>query len=485
MYPPIASIVAHAKSGKQQHPLIMCEYSHAMGNSNGTLAEYWDAIESTHGLQGGFIWEFRDHGLVQERPDGSRRWAYGGDFGEEPNDGNFCLDGLTWPDRRPKPAMWEHRYLAAPVRVSGQPAEVQSGRIQIENRQAFSGLEWLRARYDVSVDGHVVHIGDLPLPAVPPGERASVAIPNWDLSAAPIEGERWLTVRFFTVHDLAWAPADFEVCAAQVALPAVPRPPVRLAAQVGVELDADGLLVHPQITSSPRLCLWRAPTDNDRIGGVAALWEAWGVANLERRLLDIERDGPMVIVRSEYRTGAGVLVPHRQVLRPLEGGGIQVEESVDLPAVLADVARVGTVLEVQATLEQVEWFGLGPHETYPDRHRGGLVGRWVSTATDLHVPYVRPQENGGRARVRWLQLTDAAVRTLRLDFPVPVQVSAQHFTAADLAAATHDVELKPRAEIVVHLDARHRGLGTASCGPDTLPAYLIRPGRIEWTWCIS
>ena len=119
MYPEIAAIVDHARSGLQRHPLIMCEFSHAMGNSNGTLAEYWDAIESTPGLQGGFIWEFRDHGLVQELPDGRQRWAYGGDFGDEPNDGNFVMDGMVWPDRRPKPAMWEHRRLAAPVRIAG------------------------------------------------------------------------------------------------------------------------------------------------------------------------------------------------------------------------------------------------------------------------------------------------------------------------------------------------------------------------------
>ena len=105
----------------------MCEFSHAMGNSNGTLAEYWDAIESTPGLQGGFIWEFWDHGLVQTLPDGRTRWAYGGDFGEQPNDGNFVCDGMVWPDRRPKPAMWEHKRLAAPVRIGGSPDDLAGG----------------------------------------------------------------------------------------------------------------------------------------------------------------------------------------------------------------------------------------------------------------------------------------------------------------------------------------------------------------------
>ena len=124
MYPPISAIVDHARSGRQRHPLIMCEFSHAMGNSNGTLAEYWDAIESTPGLQGGFIWEWWDHGLVQQLPDGSHRWAYGGDFGDAPHDGNFVADGMVWPDRRPKPAMWEHKRLAAPARLSADPTEL-------------------------------------------------------------------------------------------------------------------------------------------------------------------------------------------------------------------------------------------------------------------------------------------------------------------------------------------------------------------------
>ncbi len=157
MYPDLAAIVEHARSGRQRHPLIMCEYSHAMGNSNGTLSDYWDAIESTPGLQGGFIWEWWDHGLVQTLPDGSTRWAYGGDFGDAPNDGNFCTDGLVWPDRTPKPALWEHRALAAPVAIAFEPRD---GRLTITNKQHFTDLSWLRATWEATVDGEVVASGE-------------------------------------------------------------------------------------------------------------------------------------------------------------------------------------------------------------------------------------------------------------------------------------------------------------------------------------
>ncbi|MBA2381841.1 MAG: hypothetical protein H0V73_06995, partial [Chloroflexi bacterium] len=169
MYPAIDQIVAHAQSGKQIHPLIMCEYSHAMGNSNGTLAEYWDAIEGNPGLQGGFIWEWWDHGLVQDLPDGRRRWAYGGDFGDEPNDGNFCIDGLVWPDRRPKPALFEHKQLAAPVRISASAADLRRGRIEVHNRLDVRDLGWLKASWELAVDGQPVAGDRLALPSIGPG----------------------------------------------------------------------------------------------------------------------------------------------------------------------------------------------------------------------------------------------------------------------------------------------------------------------------
>jgi len=488
MYPPISAIVAHARSGRQLHPLIMCEYSHAMGNSNGTLAEYWDAIESADGLQGGFMWEWSDHGLVQRLPDGTTRWAYGGDFGDKPNDGNFCLDGLNWPDRRPKPALWEHRQLAAPVRASAGPEALREGLVELANRQYFTGLGWLRGSWELTAGGESVGGGELPLPDVPPGGNATTRIPGW--TAPPSDGrEVWLTLRFRTAAEEAWAPAGFEVCWAQLELEPVTREParpsVRRPAGADVPLDAEGLLAFELLAAPPRLSLWRAPTDNDRILGLAALWRTWGVDRLSRTLKEIRREADGVVVSAEVKTASGIAVAHEQRFKALDGGAVLVRETVRIPDELADLARVGIEFETVAGLEQVEWFGRGPVETYPDRRRAGAVGRWRSTVTDLYVPYVRPQESGGRADVRWLELSDGRGRGLRLELDVPRQVSATHFRAEDLATATHDVELVARAGATIHLDAAHRGLGTASCGPDTLPEYLVGPGTYEWFWTIS
>ena len=489
MYPEIASIVAHAASGGQRQPLIMCEFSHAMGNSNGTLAEYWDAIESTPGLQGGFIWEWWDHGLVQTLPDGRRRWAYGGDFGDTPNDGNFCIDGLVWPDRTPKPALWEHKQLASPVRATADADSLRAGRLEIENRQHFRDLSWLRARYEVSVDGAIVRDGDLALLATAPGARATVTLPD-GAGQPPADrrgyAEAWLTIRFVTAEPLAWAPAGFEVGWSQIRLGAPGDAPRRRAAarKDRPEIDADGLLVHPLLSAPPVLSLWRAPTDNDRIGLAAGQWQATGTDALERRLTAIDQKGDATVVRSDYVSKAGIVVGHELTLRCVADGGVVVDEVAEIPAELTDLARVGTVLETVLGLEDVEWFGLGPHESYPDRKRGARVGRWRSTVSDMYVPYIRPQENGGRAGVRWLELRDAAGHGLRIELGEPGQVSATHFRAAELAAASHDVELSPRPETIVHLDAAHRGLGTASCGPDTLPQYLVGAGTYRWSWTL-
>jgi beta-galactosidase len=499
MYPPIAAIVDHARNGSQVRPLIMCEYSHAMGNSNGTLAEYWEAIESTPGLQGGFIWEWRDHGLEQRLPDGRTRWAYGGDFGDEPNDSNFCLDGLNWSDRRPKPGMYEHRQIAAPLRFRAGQDTARTGELVAESWLHFRDVAWLRASWSLTADGVEVRGGDLPLPAISPGTRVPVAVPAWE-PVEPTDGREWhLTIRVRTAAEEGWAPAGFEVCWSQIELSdsvgadtavvgAEARPLEPTAPEPSV-VDADGLLVHPLLAIPPRLALWRAPTDNDRMGGLDAHWRELGLDRLERRLVEVATVGPgEVHVTAEILTGGGHVVRHEQRLRALPDGGIAVEEIAVVPEALDDLPRIGTVLELPSGLEQLEWFGRGPVETYPDRRRGAPVARWSSRVGEEYLAYGRPQESGGHADVRWLEARPAEAGEgpagVRLELDRPGQVSALHHRPGDLAAARHEDELTPIPETVVHLDALHRGVGTASCGPDTLPAYCFGPGTHRWAWTL-
>jgi beta-galactosidase len=450
-----------------------------MGNSNGTLAEYWDAIETTPGLQGGFIWEWWDHGLVQQLPDGGTRWAYGGDFGDEPNDGSFCADGLVWPDGTPKPALREAQFLNAPVRLA---AGESPAHVRLRNRQHRRDLGWLRGHWELVGEGGILARGALEATDVAPGAEADVALLGWP-DAPPDDGQ-WLTVRFETAARGPWAEAGFEVCWDQLELlegSDALEPDARISSEhpglgsasgvasgepAPIELDAEGDLIHPLLARAPRLALWRAPTENDRYGGMVEV-----------------RDG-VTTVRREVRVGRSI-VPHRQSMTAAPGGRIHVVEEAVIPADLSDLPRVGTVLEIVPGLERAEWFGRGPHESYPDRKRSAMVGRWRGRVGDLFVPYIRPQESGGRADVRWLELRDAERRGIRLTLDQPRQVSASHFRASDLDAARHHGELVARPEVIVHLDAAHRGLGTASCGPDTLERYLLGPGTYRWEWTLQ
>jgi beta-galactosidase len=213
---------------------------------------------------------------------------------------------------------------------------------------------------------------------------------------------------------------------------------------------------------------------------MAARWDVWGLSQLHRHLIDIQRDDHATCVPAEYITGAGIHIRHAQTFSASANGSIQIEEVVDIPPELEDLPRVGTVFELRPGLEQLVNYGRGPHECYPDRRRAALIGKSRSSVSEQYVPYIRPQENGGHADVRWFTLDG-----VRVELDRPTQVSVLHFRDADLATASHDVELTPCAETVAHLDAAQRGLGTASCGPDTLAQYVVGPGRYRWTWSLA
>jgi beta-galactosidase len=519
-----------------------------MGNSNGNLADYWQAFEATPGLQGGFIWEFWDHGILQHLardradaggpglpaakagtvpepagaglPPAGHRWAYGGDFGDEPNDGNFVADGMVFPDRAPKPAMHEHRALASPVRIlpGDDPAGAPRA-VVLENRQDVRDLTWLRAEWFALSDGlgrpGVAETVQCELPDLPAGGTARVEVPAELLSRvaadADPEAEAWLSLRLYAAEATARAPREAFVAEQQVPLHVERRGLVARAGAApaaGRELvDADGLLVHPALAAAPRLALWRAPTDNDRIGGMADRWSELGLDRLERRLVGVEERRRSTVVTADVVPGGGPVVRHTQALTPLDDGAVLVEEAAVVPAGLDDLPRVGSVFEVGGNVPApwVQWFGGGPFESYPDRRAAALVGLHAAPLEDLFTPYVRPQESGGRYGVRWFMLGDRTVwpaeedraedpaadgrmwswrPSLRVHLDQPRQVSIMRYRAHDLAAATHSDELVPRPEVVVHVDAAHRGLGTASCGPDTLPSYLLGPGEYRWSYVL-
>ncbi|MCU1392892.1 MAG: beta-galactosidase [Ilumatobacteraceae bacterium] len=474
MYPTIDSIEAYGRDGLGSRPLIMCEYSHAMGNSNGSLADHWDVITSTPGLQGGFIWEWRDHGLVQQLTDGHTRFAHGGQFGDEPNDGNFVADGLVASDLVPHPAMREVAWVYRPVTVT---AGRERRTLRVTNRRSFTDLADLSATCELRIDGELVQTSRLPVAKVAPGASVDVGLPPSVAAALDrhARGRADVTVRWTSRHDRDWAHAGHLVAWDQVELRAARRP-----AAVRPRGRADGApaAVEELLTLPIELNLWRAPTDNDGFklmpalaaamqGGSSALGR-WTAAGVHSRRAD-------------------ELVAHsvERFVDPVRGEvGVTFVHSVEVPDELADLPRVGVMFAVPAGFETVRWFGRGPHEHYPDRAASAMLAVW-ETGID-RSPYLVPQEFGLRTDVRWVELVDTAGRIVRIDvLGAPMHMSATRHTPAELFAAAHESELVPRDDLVVCLDAAHRGLGTASCGPDVLPRYRLASGAYRFAFRLS
>jgi beta-galactosidase len=462
MYPPIDRIVGYATGtgeapwvaapGTPTVPLIICEYSHAMGNSNGSLSDYWHAIETTPGLQGGFIWEWWDHGLNQTLPDGRNRWAYGGDFGDVPNDANFCLDGVVWPDGRPKPALIEHKWLARPIRVRRD-----GDGLAVFNARWFTNTADLQTQWTITVDGVVTDRGSLDI--APLAARTEQKVPMPAAAASVAEGYAFLNI---TVSDPIGRVVAWDQLPLDGTLPI--RRPAATTAPVGTIAASFETLV-----SEPTVNLWRAPLDND--------------GNLQRRT-----QWPNLVRwrwnEWDLATAVDRLPKQRSVTRDADGT-VWVHEQIDVPDAWDDLARVGVLLTLPGDVDHVTWLGRGPHECYPDRKASAAVSRFTSTVDDLFVNYAYPQESGGRTDAAWIALRRGAKGAgVLIGADRPAQWSALRYTPNDLTAAQHCDELTPNDAVTVTLDIAHRGLGTASCGPDVLPAFRVPGGTWRWSWWI-
>ncbi len=458
MYAPIADIVSYGNSGKGDRPLIMCEYSHAMGNSNGSLADYWHAFENTPGLQGGFVWEWKDHGLTQTLPDGTKRFAYGGQFGDIPNDGNFVADGLVHADLTPHPAMRELLWCHRPVAVT-RAGKAATPTLKIHNKQWFSDLSAFEATWQMLVDGIVTESGVLAVPAVSAERSVVVAIPR---PVPPNAKEVVLTITWSLAQVTAWAPKGHVVSFDQVSL----KSPRTFQASPIIGGESTCSNVEPSVT------VWRAATDNDGFKLMAHLWQGFG-RSLERWLS-----------QGVATANADVLESSTSIDR-LASGAVRYTHRVIVPEELSDLPRIGSTFDVPARFTDIRWYGRGPHECYPDRQSSAMVGIYEGKPDEL--PYLMPQEFGLRTDCRWFELIDEKRReVVRITAESGLlHISAIHHTARDLFDAPDQSALKRNKHLSVHIDVAHRGLGTASCGPDTLDAYKISSGTYSWSYVIS
>lgn len=511
MYPPVEKIRRFGLHSRDPRPLIMCEYAHAMGNSPGGLGEYWDTIHATPGLQGGFIWDWVDQGLLKTDPNGTPCWAYGGDFGDQPNDRNFCINGIVFPDRTPHPALYEVKKVYQPLRIS--PLDLREGWVEIHNDYDFLSLAHLSGEWEIAVDGEIWQCGSLPRLTTPAGERQRVQL-NYRLPPLDPGQEAFLTVRFGLARSEPWADAGHEVAWEQFRLPldvpVVIHPFSGLArleaAQSGgvLRLRSDEFEAavdlqtgfireyrfhgHSLIEDGLRLNLWRAPTDNDGFkwaedhrGKLLGEWLAAGLNRVEHHLRQIEWSQPadsVVLVRTVQQVSAAGVSSGFNAINDLVfygSGWLMARLSVKPFGRLPVLPRLGAQLTLPPGLEQFCWLGRGPHESYNDRKRGAAVGLYCGSVDEQYVPYIMPQENGNKTDVRWAALRDDSGWGLLASADRYLEVSVSHFTADDLYRALHTNELVRRPQVFLNLDVRHLGLGSASCGPGVGEGYQIHP----------
>jgi beta-galactosidase len=511
-------------------PVILCEYSHAMGNSNGSLSDYYRLFKSRAGIQGGFIWEWLDHGLRVKTADGRERFAYGGDFGDHPNDANFVCDGLVSADRIPHPACHEHHRLAQPVAVSLVSGKGTTAKISVTNEHDFTPLDraGLRASWMLLADGQPIRSGTIPaakLKNLAPGAKRelSLALGSFPNTAS----EFHLNIAFRLARDTDWAEAGHTVASAQLELPAPKSKPaisrdrqpalapvsitetlggVTLTAPaVGIVAAFDratGTLCSLQrngrelLARGPLLQLWRGATDNDGVklwsgqdGKALGRWQKLGLdQGLDHRatrlaVAAVAPDGSVAVtlvheattpVRANWKD---VVHTHRYTLHP--DGRLAVANDIILAKEYADLPRIGVRMDLVPGMRNLTYFGRGPLENYSDRKTAADLGLWEGRVADEYVDYVMPQEHGHHTDVRWIELAADGQKPalLAVEAASTLEFNATHFTAEALYAAKHTTDLVARPETILYLDTAHRGLGTASCGPDTLEGHRIPAGR--------
>lgn len=492
MYPSVDAIVQHALTSDDPRPLIMCEYAHAMGNSGGNLKEYWEAIREHHGLQGGFVWEWLDHGLKEEA-NGIPYWAYGGDYGEMRHDLNFVCDGLCWPDRTPHSSLLELKKVMQPVWVT----RTGDATFCVFNECGFTDLSWLIAQWEFLVDGEVRATGELDINAAPLSSSEFTV----DLPAAPTGRETSVVFTFCLSRDTSWASAGHVVAWDQILLAG--RPPVSADETPAVTRAGDGQMTLragaamayfdeagltdlrsggvSRLVSGPALNVWRAPLDNDGIKGwqgqdekPLGRWRALGIDRIER--VAVERfvlDGGLQF-NETWRTPEGNDLEVHTVWR-VEKDAFSLIHRFRVPEALSDLPRLGVRYCLPPGFEALSWYGRGPHETYVDRQASGQLRVHESTVMDQYVPYILPQDHGNLTAVRWLRLSDGQ-DDVEIVADAPCEASATHYPHELLTPAFHTYEVSPVDETWLSLDVMQRGVGGASCGPDTLPQYRLGAG---------
>ena len=475
--------VLKAEAEKEtEKPLIAREYAHAMGNSMGNLQEYWDVIYADSSIAGAAVWDWVDQGIAKKE-NGVTYWAYGGDFGDKPNDGPFCINGLIGPDRNPHPHYYEVQYVYQPIAF-----KQEGDSIRIINRDYFTDFK----EYDYYCE--VYHNGELVSGNIPilHGDKFEIPYPYYPYN----EAELILNVYARLRQDTPWAQADYSVAREQFILkpeefwsafggtPAkVQKTTQGLVAytdQRTVTINSSGALVSWMVDGKEMLVnplepyFWKPENDNQHAAHFAQRLSVWRDAATKRTnksfRTEASDDGLKIISETSLPVGADLTITYTIV----QDGRMKVDmdyrpTATDIPL----LPKFGMRMRLPADFKAIEYYGRGPWENYPDRKRSAFVGRYEMPLSEFETEYVHPQDNGCRTDVRWFKMGNGQ-KTLRIDGLQPLCIRAWDYGEEDLEPAKHPHEIQRDRFVNLNIDLNVHGVGGVDTwGQRTLPQYTI------------
>ena len=504
------SIEQHGKypSGK---PFLLSEYAHAQGNSRGDLIDYWELIYKHDMLIGGFIWDWVDQALWKDPSNPSAGYLYGGDFGDFPNDKNGCIDGLISADRIPHPHYYEMQKVYQPVAfrlIDSQPLT-----IDVTNRLLTTDLNKYDFKYQIQENGKITSEGILPEISVSPCSSRKITLP--DHIRYDLKKENFLKISMQLREPEIWAKEGFTVAWEQfklndikpsitLAMPKASNPAILYESDTLYTIKGDffevkfnrknGMLSSYSINNKElikvpvRFNFRRALTDNDRgwkVGEKMKIWQDAGLCYTVQQFQIISSDKDKTVIKGEYTftdSKATATIEHSI----FANGTIEIDYNISIPQDLPNIPRIGLQFEIEKELQNIDWYGRGPHENYIDRESGAAIGIYQTTLDQWTTPYVRPQENSNRGGIRWLRFSQG---THQLQFSAvgePFCASAWPYTISTLEQTTHDFELKMHNNIIVDIDCNQMGVGgDCSWGLPVLQKYQIKPGKYQYKFIIS
>lgn len=490
---------------KSKKPHIHCEYCHAMGNGPGNLKDYQDLVYAHDKLQGGFVWEWFDHGIESFTESGEKYYRYGGDFGDDPSNKDFCIDGLIMPDRTPSPGLYEYKKVIEPITTTA--VDIQKGIINLLSRYDFANLDRFNLVYKVMEDDVILQTGFMAVPSIEARANKDITLP-YDLSAIKVKpgAHYYVNISYQLREDTSYASSGHELATAQFELPLykegiVVRPEGILNVEKehttlhvkGANFSLDFNLVNGNLmnivrdgmqvlSKGPRLTLWRAPISNDmeiidKLKKVYFLHLEHEVVmnidyHMEGNILKVEVDTINSTTNSAWHFKTKyvyTVCPSGDILIDVEGTP---SGRVDLAPDM--LPRIGVSMHLDKSMEHVRYFGMGPGENYADSKEAAQMGLYANTVDGLFTNYVIPQENGNHMGCKWVSMTNDRGMGLLASTEGDFNFSASWYEDKDLDDAKHTCDLVKRDYIVFNVDYKQNALGTNSCGQWQLDKYRAK-----------